>query len=182
VYVPLTHISNTVIYIRYRCTGTSMIREWSMWWVKIDGTWYSGKKNEWGIHCTLTEIFIHCKSGTGTKSHLTRGVSNMLHNYPLLASLEAYLAHHMSKKGEAYLTHVKQNMLHMWLIVRHLTQLFHIVCHIWLCAGTNLQCSGILRSLMYKNMEHQEQFFTKLILILKGRSHKKVCDIAPLKW
>jgi hypothetical protein len=63
----------------------------------------------------------------------------MLHNYPLLASHEAYLAHHVSKNGEAFLTHVKQNMFHMWLIVLHLRQLSHIVCHIWLCAGTNLQ-------------------------------------------
>jgi hypothetical protein len=44
------------------------------------------------------------------------------------------------KNGEAHLTHVKQNMLHMWLIVLHLRQLCHIVCHIWLCAGTDLQC------------------------------------------
>jgi hypothetical protein len=44
------------------------------------------------------------------------------------------------KNGEAYLTHVKQNMLHMWLILLHLRQLCHIVCHIWLCAGTDLQC------------------------------------------
>jgi hypothetical protein len=35
------------------------------------------------------------------------------------------------------LTHVKQNMLHMLLIVLHLRQLCHIVC---LCAGTDLQC------------------------------------------
>jgi hypothetical protein len=43
------------------------------------------------------------------------------------------------KNGEAYLIHVKQNMLHMWLIVLHLRQLCHIVCHIWFCAGTDLQ-------------------------------------------
>jgi hypothetical protein len=31
----------------------------------------------------------------------------MFHSYPLLASLEAYLAHHVSKKGEAkYASHV----------------------------------------------------------------------------
>jgi hypothetical protein len=47
------------------------------------------------------------------------------------------------KNGEAYLTHVKQNMLHMWLSVLHLRQLCHIVCHIWLCAGTDLQCIGM---------------------------------------
>jgi hypothetical protein len=56
---------------------------------------------------------LHCISGTGTKSHLTHVVKNMLHNYPLLASLEAYLAHHVSKNGEVYFTHEKQNMLHM---------------------------------------------------------------------
>jgi hypothetical protein len=51
--------------------------------------------------------------------------------------------HNMCQKnGEAYLTHVKQNMLHLWLIVLHLNKLCHIVCHIWLCAGTDLQCSG----------------------------------------
>jgi hypothetical protein len=63
----------------------------------------------------------------------------MLHNYPLLASIEAYLAHHVSKNGEAYLTHVKQNILHLWPIVLHLRQLCRIVWHIWLCAGTYLQ-------------------------------------------
>jgi hypothetical protein len=39
------------------------------------------------------------------------------------------------KNGVAYLTHVKQNMLHMWLIVLHLRKLSHIVCHIWLVPG-----------------------------------------------
>jgi hypothetical protein len=58
----------------------------------------------------------------------------------ILCWLEAYLAHHVSKNGEAYLTHVKQNMLHMWLIALPLRQHSHIVCHIWLCAGTDLQC------------------------------------------
>jgi hypothetical protein len=33
-------------------------------------------------------------------------------------------------------------MLHMWLIVLYLRQLCHIVCYIWLCAGTDLQCTG----------------------------------------
>jgi hypothetical protein len=47
------------------------------------------------------------------------------------------------ENGESYLTHVKQNMLHMWLIVLHLRQLYHIVCHIWICAGTDLQCIGV---------------------------------------
>jgi hypothetical protein len=52
------------------------------------------------------------------------------------------------KNGEAYLTHVKQNMLHMWLFVLHLRQLCHIVCHIWLCAGTDLQCTAQPRALI----------------------------------
>jgi hypothetical protein len=52
------------------------------------------------------------------------------------------------KNGEAYLTHVKKNMLHMWLIVLHLRQLCRIVCHIWLCAGTDLQC-GVLNTVLY---------------------------------
>jgi hypothetical protein len=49
------------------------------------------------------------------------------------------------KNGEAYLTHIKPNMLHMWLIVLHLRQLCQVVCHIWLCAGTDLQCKVCLQ-------------------------------------
>jgi hypothetical protein len=106
----------------------------------------TGRRHTWNC-CRLTQrkwnhiLPLHCKCGTGTKSHVTHVAQNMLHNYPLLASLEAYLAHHVSKKGWGIFEHVKQNMLHMLLIVLHLRQLCHIVCHIWLCAGTDLQCA-----------------------------------------
>jgi hypothetical protein len=94
------------------------------------------------LFLSILQFTMHCKSGTGTKSHLTHVVSCFT---IILCWLHLRRIWHTicQKNGKAYLTHVKQNMLHMWLIVLHLKQLCHIVCHILLCAGTDLQCASV---------------------------------------
>jgi hypothetical protein len=74
------------------------------------------------------------------QSHIWHMLCNMLHNYPLLASLQAYLAHHVSKKWWGIFDTCKAKYPSHLTYCPSFEATCHIVWHIWLCAGTDLQC------------------------------------------
>jgi hypothetical protein len=123
------------------------------------------------VICTMPSMKCTCISGFFLFMHLTKlhswlladGVEFVRHTVNL-APAQSHIWHMLCKicftiilcwlhmrriwhtmcqqNCEAYLTYVKKNIFHMWLIVLHLRQLCHIVYHIWLCAGTDLQCTS----------------------------------------
>jgi hypothetical protein len=69
-----------------------------------------------------------------TQSHIWHMLCNICFTIILCWLHLRRIWHTMCQKnGEAYLTHVKQNMLHMWLIVLHMRQLCQIVSYLTLC-------------------------------------------------
>jgi hypothetical protein len=100
--------------------------------------------------------------------------------HPLLTSLEAHLAHYVSKKGWGIFETCKSKyrMLHLWLIVLHLRQLCHIVCHIWLCTGNDLYNDVTTDRIYSQLIPHVREVVPKNIFFCQHEHQAEIANFA----